>query len=92
MAHLLVQVGHPKSSYITNQYINLILNSDTFRKEWPSLLDELVFAKKITAAQQKEFQHLNIGTALLCCFQWLLLICVQVGLVGSIDNDFSDTE
>lgn len=49
--------------------------ADTFRREWPSLLDELLAKKKITADQQDEFRHLNI-----------------VGLVGSIDNDFSDTD
>ena len=52
-----------------------LTGADTFRKEWPSLLDELVSSKKISKEQQKEYQFLNI-----------------VGLVGSIDNDFADTD
>lgn len=52
-----------------------LTGADKFRNEWPSLLDELVSAKKISIEQQQTFQFLNI-----------------VGLVGSIDNDFADTD
>ena len=52
-----------------------LTGADKFRKEWPSLLEELVSKKEITAEQQRQFQFLNI-----------------VGLVGSIDNDFADTD
>jgi len=52
-----------------------LTGADTFRGEWPSLLEELVSAGEISTEQQKEFQYLNI-----------------VGLVGSIDNDFADTD
>ncbi|KAG8530157.1 uncharacterized protein KY384_005640 [Bacidia gigantensis] len=52
-----------------------LTGADTFRKEWPGLLSELVAAKEITQEQQDEFSFLNI-----------------VGLVGSIDNDFADTD
>ena len=52
-----------------------LTGADTFRGEWPGLLEELVQGKEITKEQQKTFQYLNI-----------------VGLVGSIDNDFADTD
>ena len=52
-----------------------LTGADTFRGEWPGLLEELVSSGEITTAQRNEFQHLNI-----------------VGLVGSIDNDFADTD
>ncbi|CAF9927229.1 MAG: 6-phosphofructokinase, alpha subunit [Alectoria fallacina] len=52
-----------------------LTGADTFRGEWPSLLEELVKNGDISTEQQKTFQYLNI-----------------VGLVGSIDNDFADTD
>ena len=52
-----------------------LTGADTFRKEWPSLLEELVTNKEITKELQQEYSFLNI-----------------VGLVGSIDNDFADTD
>ena len=52
-----------------------LTGADTFRKEWPSLLEELASTKEITKEQQEEYKFLNI-----------------VGLVGSIDNDFADTD
>ena len=52
-----------------------LTGADTFRAEWPSLLEDLVSEAHITADQQKTFQFLNI-----------------VGLVGSIDNDFANTD
>ena len=52
-----------------------LTGADTFRKEWPDLLKELVDKKDITQEQRMTFEHLNI-----------------VGLVGSIDNDFADTD
>lgn len=52
-----------------------LTGADTFRGEWPSLLEELVSEGNISTEQQQEFQYLNI-----------------VGLVGSIDNDFADTD
>ena len=52
-----------------------LTGADTFRKEWPSLLQELITSKDITKEQGESFKHLNI-----------------VGLVGSIDNDFADTD
>ena len=52
-----------------------LTGADTFRGEWPSLLEELVKTGDISAEQQKDYQFLNI-----------------VGLVGSIDNDFADTD
>lgn len=52
-----------------------LTGADTFRGEWPGLLDEMVKNQDITTHQQKDFQYLNI-----------------VGLVGSIDNDFADTD
>ena len=52
-----------------------LTGADTFRKEWPELLKNLVSDGGITEVQQKTFQYLNI-----------------VGLVGSIDNDFADTD
>ena len=52
-----------------------LTGADTFRGEWPSLLEDLVAAQQITPAQQNTFQFLNI-----------------VGLVGSIDNDFANTD
>ena len=52
-----------------------LTGADTFRGEWPGLLEELVSSGEITPEQRNEFQHLNI-----------------VGLVGSIDNDFADTD
>ena len=52
-----------------------LTGADKFRKEWPSLLEELVSKHTITDEQQQTFQFLNI-----------------VGLVGSIDNDFADTD
>ena len=52
-----------------------LTGADTFKKEWPSLLEELVSTQKISIEQQRTFAYLNI-----------------VGLVGSIDNDFADTD
>ena len=52
-----------------------LTGADTFRGEWPSLLEELVSQQAITPEEQKTFQFLNI-----------------VGLVGSIDNDFANTD
>ena len=52
-----------------------LTGADTFKKEWPGLLDELVGSKEITKEQKQEYSYLNI-----------------VGLVGSIDNDFADTD
>ena len=52
-----------------------LTGADTFRREWPELLQTLVSNKEITEEQRKTFQYLNI-----------------VGLVGSIDNDFADTD
>ena len=52
-----------------------LTGADIFRREWPSLLDELVQSGKISAKQAAEHQSLLI-----------------VGMVGSIDNDFTGTE
>lgn len=52
-----------------------LTGADTFRREWPGLLKELVSQKQITQQQQTNFGFLNI-----------------VGLVGSIDNDFANTD
>jgi 6-phosphofructokinase 1 len=52
-----------------------LTGADIFRREWPSLLDELVQGGEIGAEQASEHQSLLI-----------------VGMVGSIDNDFSGTE
>ncbi len=52
-----------------------LTGADTFRGEWPGLLEELGNKKEISTEQLETFQHLNI-----------------VGLVGSIDNDFADTD
>ena len=52
-----------------------LTGADTFRKEWPGLLEQLASKGEISKEQQKTFQYLNI-----------------VGLVGSIDNDFADTD
>ncbi|KAL9074093.1 MAG: hypothetical protein Q9161_002503 [Pseudevernia consocians] len=52
-----------------------LTGADTFREEWPGLLEELLKNGDISTEQQKTFQYLNI-----------------VGLVGSIDNDFADTD
>ena len=37
-----------------------LTGADKFRAEWPSLLEELVESKELTAEQVKPFQHLNI--------------------------------
>ena len=34
--------------------------ADTFRGEWPDLLEELLTKGEITAEQKKDFQYLNI--------------------------------
>lgn len=52
-----------------------LTGADTFRGEWPGLLEELLKNGDISTEQRKTFQYLNI-----------------VGLVGSIDNDFADTD
>lgn len=52
-----------------------LTGADTFRKEWPELLEELVKKNEITPEEKDAFKYLNI-----------------VGLVGSIDNDFADTD
>lgn len=52
-----------------------LTGADTFRGEWPGLLEELVTKGEITSEQQNTFKFLNI-----------------VGLVGSIDNDFANTD
>jgi len=52
-----------------------LTGADIFRREWPSLLSELVQSGQISAEAAAEHQNLVI-----------------VGMVGSIDNDFSGTE
>ncbi|HLO14797.1 MAG TPA: 6-phosphofructokinase, partial [Anaerolineales bacterium] len=52
-----------------------LTGADTFRREWPSLLSELVQSNEITTETAAEHPNLVI-----------------VGMVGSIDNDFSGTE
>jgi 6-phosphofructokinase 1 len=52
-----------------------LTGADIFRREWPSLLSELVQSNELSAEAAAEHQNLVI-----------------VGLVGSIDNDFSGTE
>ena len=52
-----------------------LTGADIFRREWPSLLSELVQSGQISAEAAAEHQNLVI-----------------VGIVGSIDNDFSGTE
>ena len=52
-----------------------LTGADLFRREWPSLLDELVQEGKLSAEEAGEHRDLLI-----------------VGMVGSIDNDFSGTE
>ena len=52
-----------------------LTGADIFRREWPSLLSELVQSSELSAEAAAEHQNLVI-----------------VGLVGSIDNDFSGTE
>ena len=52
-----------------------LTGADTFRKEWPSLLQELLDSKQITKQEKELYSYLNI-----------------VGLVGSIDNDFANTD
>ena len=52
-----------------------LTGADIFRREWPSLLSELVQSGELSAEATTEHQNLVI-----------------VGMVGSIDNDFSGTE
>ncbi len=52
-----------------------LTGADLFRREWPSLLEELTQSGEITAESAAEHPNLLI-----------------VGMVGSIDNDFSGTE
>ena len=52
-----------------------LTGADLFRREWGSLLDELVQESKLSAEEAAEHRDLLI-----------------VGMVGSIDNDFSGTE
>jgi 6-phosphofructokinase 1 len=52
-----------------------LTGADLFRREWPSLLDELVQEGKLSGEEAGEHRDLLI-----------------VGMVGSIDNDFSGTE
>ncbi|HEX9386717.1 MAG TPA: 6-phosphofructokinase, partial [Anaerolineales bacterium] len=52
-----------------------LTGADIFRREWPSLLSELVQSGEISAEIAAEHPNLVI-----------------VGMVGSIDNDFSGTE
>lgn len=37
-----------------------LTGADTFRTEWPSLLEELAFTRGITKEQREDFKHLNI--------------------------------
>ena len=37
-----------------------LTGADTFRAEWPSLLEELESARGITKEQREEYKHLNI--------------------------------
>src|SRR5215216_4479535 len=52
-----------------------LTGADVFRREWPSLLSELVQSGELSAKNAAEYPNLVI-----------------VGMVGSIDNDFSGTE
>jgi 6-phosphofructokinase 1 len=52
-----------------------LTGADTFRREWSSLLEDLVQEGKLSAEEAGEHRDLLI-----------------VGIVGSIDNDFSGTE
>ena len=52
-----------------------LTGADLFRREWASLLDELVQEGKLSSEESGEHRDLLI-----------------VGMVGSIDNDFSGTE
>lgn len=37
-----------------------LTGADTFRAEWPSLLEDLVSARGITKEKREDFKHLNI--------------------------------
>ena len=52
-----------------------LTGADTFRREWPSLLTELVQSGEVSGELAAQYPNLVI-----------------VGMVGSIDNDFSGTE
>jgi 6-phosphofructokinase 1 len=52
-----------------------LTGADLFRREWPSLLLELVQSNQVSAETASKYPNLVI-----------------VGMVGSIDNDFSGTE
>src|SRR5215207_10118086 len=52
-----------------------LTGADVFRREWPSLLSELVQSGELSAKNAAEYPNLVI-----------------VGMVGSIDNDFSGSE
>ncbi|TVY55458.1 ATP-dependent 6-phosphofructokinase [Lachnellula suecica] len=73
-----------------------LTGADKFRSEWPSLLEELVATKQLTAEQTEPFKHLNIvglvgsidndmsGTdATIGCFSALTRICELVDCIES---------
>ena len=66
-------------STVSNEFIlgdGSLTGADTFRAEWTGLVDELLTKGRLTT---EESEHLRKDLGI-------------VGLVGSIDNDMSDTD
>ena len=79
-----------------------LTGADKFRAEWPSLLDELVADKELTAAQVQPYRHLNIvglvgsidndlsGTdATIGCYSALSRICEMVDYIEATASSHS---
>lgn len=73
-----------------------LTGADTFRKEWPSLLEELVSTKQCTPEQVQPYQHLNIvglvgsidndmssTDATIGCYSSLARICENVDKIDA---------
>lgn len=79
-----------------------LTGADRFRQEWPSLIEELVETKQLTAEQVEPFKHLNIvglvgsidndmsGTdATIGCFSALGRICEMVDYIEATASSHS---